>query len=74
MAEARESSAGAGQTDFPTEPSSFAEDERISWSKLDSKYLLETEQGGEYEWDDTLRRWVAVVSTRPRSPLARSPG
>lgn len=74
MADTRESPAGAAQSDFPTEPSSFAEDERISWSKLDSKYVLETEQGGEYEWDDALRRWVAVVSTRVPVPLTRSLG
>lgn len=74
MADTRESPAGAAQSDFPAEPSSFAEDERISWSKLDSKYVLETEQGGEYEWDDALRRWVAVVSTRVPVPLTRSLG
>ncbi|KAK5946956.1 hypothetical protein PMZ80_001101 [Knufia obscura] len=61
MAEPRDSPSATAQSDFPTEPSRFADDERVSWSKLDSKYVLETEQGGEYEWDDALRRWVAVL-------------
>jgi len=74
MAGTRETPSGVAQSDFPTEASRFAEDERISWSKLDNKFVLETEQGGEYEWDDALRRWVAVVSTGPRRPHTRSLG
>lgn len=50
------------QSSFPTDPADFANDERISWSRLDNKHILETEQGAEYEWDEALRRWVAVVS------------
>lgn len=46
---------------FPKSPSSFEEDPRISFSKLSNKYLLETEEGGEYEYDDKLRRWIPVV-------------
>ncbi|KPI42193.1 Splicing factor U2AF-associated protein 2 [Cyphellophora attinorum] len=46
------------QTGFPQSPSAFGEDERISWSKVDAKYVLETDEGNEYEWDDALKRWV----------------
>ena len=46
---------------FPRSPSQFNEDPRISYSQLDSKYILETEEGGEYEYDDKLRRWLPVV-------------
>jgi len=49
------------QSSFPQSPSAFDADERISFSKLDSKYLLETEEGTEFEWDDALRRWIPVV-------------
>lgn len=52
----------ASQSSFPTDPANFADDERISWSRLDNKHILETEQGAEYEWDEALKRWVAVVS------------
>jgi len=51
-----------GQADFPTDPNEFQLDDRISWSKLDGKWLLETEQGSEFEWDTALRRWVSMVS------------
>lgn len=51
-----------GSSSFPTDPNEFGEDERISWSKLDDKWLLETEQGTEYAWDTALRRWVQAVS------------
>jgi hypothetical protein len=46
---------------FPRSPSEFDDDPRISFSKLDEKYLLETDEGNEYEWDSALRRWVPVV-------------
>lgn len=54
------------QSTFPTDPADFANDERISWSRLDNKHILETEQGAEYEWDEALRRWVPVVCTPPK--------
>ena len=56
-----------GQSDFPIDPAEFDGDERISWSKLDNKHILESEQGTEYEWDTALRRWVPVVSFSPHS-------
>lgn len=54
---------------FPQSPSAFDDDPRISFSKLDEKYLLETEEGNEYEWDSALRRWVPVVGIAPLFPL-----
>jgi hypothetical protein len=57
------------QTGFPQSPSAFDEDERISWSRVDNKYLLETDEGNEYEWDDALRRWVPVVGFLSRPSL-----
>ncbi|KAI5295787.1 hypothetical protein KEM52_000221 [Ascosphaera acerosa] len=42
---------------FPQSPSEFDKDDRISYSKLDSKWILEADDGTEYVWDDGLRRW-----------------
>ncbi|EXJ71229.1 uncharacterized protein A1O5_05035 [Cladophialophora psammophila CBS 110553] len=49
------------QTGFPLDPSSFDADPRVSWSKLDNKFILETEEGNEFEWDTALKRWIPVL-------------
>ena len=49
-------------TGFPKDPSKFDSDPRISFSKLDNKFILETDDGQEYEFDDVLKRWVLAVS------------
>ncbi|OQV05418.1 RNA recognition motif aka RRM, RBD, or RNP domain-containing protein [Cladophialophora immunda] len=49
------------QTGLPLDPSSFDADPRISWSKLDNKFILETEEGNEFEWDTALKRWIPVL-------------
>jgi len=49
------------QTGFPQSPSAFDDDPRVSFSRLDDKYILETDEGNEYEWDSDLKRWVPVV-------------
>jgi hypothetical protein len=54
---------------FPQSPSAFDDDQRISFSKVDEKYLLETDEGNEYEWDSALRRWVPVVGIASLFPL-----
>ncbi|TVY56063.1 Splicing factor U2AF-associated protein [Lachnellula suecica] len=46
---------------FPTDPSEFDSDERISFSKLDKKFLLVQEDGTEFEFDDAIRRWRPVL-------------
>ncbi|RFU36030.1 hypothetical protein B7463_g373, partial [Scytalidium lignicola] len=46
---------------FPTDPEEFDSDERISFSKLDNKFLLVQEDGAEFEFDNTLKRWVPVL-------------
>lgn len=51
------------QTGFPQSPSAFDADERVSFSRLDSKFILETEEGNEYEWDSDLKKWVPVVGS-----------
>ncbi|OQD70289.1 hypothetical protein PENDEC_c025G06076 [Penicillium decumbens] len=46
---------------FPTDPAEFGNDPRISFSKLDNKYILETEDGQEFEYDSAIKRWVHQV-------------
>jgi HIV Tat-specific factor 1 len=48
-------------TSFPTDPSLFSSDERISFSKLDSKYILVLDDGTEYEFDSAISRWIPVL-------------
>ncbi len=43
---------------FPSDPAQFDADDRISFSKISNKFLLETEDGREFEWDEALRRWT----------------
>lgn len=53
------------QSGFPQSPSAFDNDPRISFSKLEDKWVLETEEGREYEFVNGLKRWVPVVGTKP---------
>jgi hypothetical protein len=51
---------------FPSDPSEFDSDPRISFSKLDDKFILETEDGQEFEFDSALKRWIPSVRIRPQ--------
>jgi HIV Tat-specific factor 1 len=46
---------------FPTDTSVFDSDDRISFSKLDGKFVLVNEDGSEYEFDDAIKRWIPVL-------------
>ena len=46
---------------FPTNLEEFDADDRISFSKLEEKFILEAEDGKEYEFDHAQKRWVEVV-------------
>jgi hypothetical protein len=50
-----------GGSVFPTNPEEFDADERISFSKLDNKFVLVQEDGSEFEFDDAIKRWIPVV-------------
>ncbi|GAB1212665.1 hypothetical protein ATERTT37_001810 [Aspergillus terreus] len=47
---------------FPQDPSEFDSDPRISFSKLDNKFILETEDGQEFEFDTVLKRYHCMGS------------
>lgn len=46
---------------FPQTPEQFEEDPRISFSKVDQKWILEADDGTEFEWDQALKRWIPSV-------------
>lgn len=46
---------------FPLNPEDFDGDERISFSKLDNKFVLVQSDGSEFEFDEALRRWIPVL-------------
>lgn len=47
---------------FPTDPAQFENDDRISFSKLDNKYIAVQESDGtEFEFDAQLRRWIPLA-------------
>ena len=50
---------------FPQNPEEFDGDPRVSYSKIDQKFILEADDGQEYEFDDALKRWIPVVCPHP---------
>jgi len=46
---------------FPTDIAEFDNDERISFSRLDSKYIAVQDDGSEYEFDPSLKRWIPII-------------
>lgn len=45
---------------FPTDPEDFGADDRISFSKLDSKFIAVQSDGAEFEFDHREMKWVAI--------------
>lgn len=46
---------------FPTNPEEFDADDRISFSKVSETFILETEDGREFQWDKALSRWTETI-------------
>lgn len=53
--------AASDRAPFPTNPEDFDTDERISFSKASETYLLEDENGDEWEWVARQSKWVPAV-------------
>lgn len=53
------------RSSFPSNPEEFDADPRVSFSKIDGKFILEADDGQEYRYDEALRRWVPVVRPAP---------
>ncbi|KAJ1331536.1 HIV Tat-specific factor 1 [Microdochium nivale] len=47
-----------GGLPFPTDAQEFDSDDRISFSRLDNKFLAVNDDGTEYEFDSQLKRWI----------------
>ncbi|KAJ6167436.1 hypothetical protein N7497_000279 [Penicillium chrysogenum] len=47
--------------DFPTDVAEFDNDPRISFSRPDNSYLLETSDGREFLFNSILKRWVESI-------------
>lgn len=60
---------------FPSNPEDFDADPRISFDKLNQKFILETEDDRgnplEFEFDGVLKRWIPVV--RPSTTTLIAP-
>ncbi|KAF4963000.1 hypothetical protein FSARC_8945 [Fusarium sarcochroum] len=52
---------------FPTDPREFDSDDRISFSKLDNKFIAVHDDGNEYEFDADSKRWV-LADDEPLEP------
>lgn len=46
---------------FPKTIDEFDSDSRVSFSKLDNKYILENDDGSEWEFDTNLSKWIPSV-------------
>lgn len=46
---------------FPTNTDEFDQDDRISFSKLDNKYIAVQDDGTEYEFDQDFKRWIPML-------------
>ncbi|KAI6249805.1 Splicing factor U2AF-associated protein 2 [Erysiphe necator] len=51
----------SSESSFPTNPQDFDADERISFSKIDNKFILVQTDGSEFMFDEAIKRWVPVV-------------
>ncbi|KAI1188206.1 hypothetical protein F5B17DRAFT_396416 [Nemania serpens] len=54
-------SAPAPGLPFPTNPQDFDGDDRVSFSRLDNKFIGVLDNGSEYEWDAQLKRWIPII-------------
>lgn len=43
---------------FPTDVQEFDSDDRISFSRLDNKFLAVHDDGSEFEFDPEAKRWI----------------
>ena len=50
---------------FPTDIQEFDGDDRISFSRLDNKFIAVQDDGTELEFDSELKRWVPAEEHSP---------
>ncbi|KAF2264586.1 hypothetical protein CC78DRAFT_463443 [Lojkania enalia] len=59
---ASQSPTASKRTPFPQDVDDFKNDERISYSFADSKYLLVDEDGEEWEWNSSVNKWFVPAT------------
>lgn len=60
-------SPAAARMAFPQTEDDFKTDPRVAYSQLDEKWILEDDDGSEWEYDENQKRWIQAVSlTSPR--------
>jgi HIV Tat-specific factor 1 len=55
------SSSQPSRRPFPRAQEDFDQDERVSFSTLDGKYILEDDDNSEWEWDERASKWHPAV-------------
>jgi len=55
------SPATQGLTSFPLNPEQFDSDDRISFSRVDNKFILVQDDSTEFEFDDAFKRWIPIL-------------
>ena len=53
--------ASASRVTFPQSIEEFNRDDRVSFDKSSDKYILEDNDGSEWEWNDSIEKWVPLV-------------
>lgn len=56
-------------SDFPLSEDEFDDDARTSCSNADGKFVLEEDNGTEWDFDSKLKRWIQPASSRKREDL-----
>ncbi|KAF2842394.1 hypothetical protein M501DRAFT_1013738 [Patellaria atrata CBS 101060] len=51
----------AARVVFPHSPEDFENDARVSFSKLENKWLLEDDDGSEWEYNEALKKWIPLL-------------
>ncbi|KAE9965984.1 hypothetical protein EG328_009237 [Venturia inaequalis] len=49
---------------FPSSVEEFNADPRVSFSRQDGRYILEDHDGSEWEWEESLGKWIAAVDEK----------
>lgn len=50
---------------FPHEVDEFNDDDRISYSQLDNCWILEDDDGSQWEFNEALKKWMPMVRPEP---------
>ena len=54
---------------FPQSQEEFDGDPRVSYSRLDNKYILEQYDGSEWEYNEHAKQWIPMVCPSQSLPM-----